>query len=141
MGPPAKQGDFKPRVIVLYCQGTAGEDTPPDTSREFEECTVRAIVVPCSSKVETGLLVGMLEQGADGITVVGCEKGACRFKVGTAKAVGKVNHVRDMLDRLGLGAERIAMTRASSLSFDDLLELGKQRAEEVKGIGPNPMRP
>ena len=140
MGPDSNQGDFKPTVTVLYCQGTAKDDDCPDSSRELDDCIVRTIVVPCSSKVEIGLLVKMLHQGTDGITVVGCPKGACRFKVGTAKAVGKVNYVRKMLEQLGLGAERVAMVRTNSLSFDDLLSLGRERAEAVKVIGKNPMR-
>ena len=140
MAPDSKQGDFKPQITVLYCQGTAAQDDCPDSSRELEGCTVRTVVVPCSSKVEIGLLVKMLEEGADGITVVGCEKGACRFKVGTAKAVGKVNYVRNMLEQLGLGADRIGMARKKSLSCEGLLELGRQRAEAVKELGPNPMK-
>ncbi|MFO8056322.1 MAG: hydrogenase iron-sulfur subunit [bacterium] len=141
MSPETEEGNFHPQVIVLYCQGTATEEDFSDSSRQLDECTVRTIVVPCSSKVEIGLLVKMLHEGVDGITVVGCEKGACRFKVGTAKATGKVNYVRNMLEQLGLGLDRTAMVRGRSLSFDDLLELGRERAKAVKELGPNPMKP
>jgi len=52
----------------------------------------------------------------------------------------RVEYVRGLLDEIQMGAERLAMERASGLSAAQLTEIAERRAAAVKPLGPSPMR-
>jgi len=137
----AVSATFEPDIVVLYCQQSAIEPAElAGASRKMEGFTVRFVNLPCSSNVEIGSLVKIFEQGVDGIQVVGCPIGTCRFLGGNTRAERRVRHVKDILGRMDFGAERLGMVRAGQLSTEDLIEFARMRAEAVTEIGPNPMR-
>lgn len=132
---------FEPEVVVLYCQhSTEPSVNLANSNRRLPGCLARFVIMPCSSKVEIEYLVKILEQGADGIQVVGCPERACRFLVGNTKAEKRIDRVRGMLEEIGFGVERVGMVRASGLSMDQLMEHARKRADAVRELGPNPMK-
>ncbi|MEW6442830.1 MAG: hydrogenase iron-sulfur subunit [bacterium] len=134
-------GAFQPEILVLYCQSCVGRDVNlADSFRSLPGCKVRFLVMPCSSKIEVQQLVKLLEQGADGIQVVGCADTACKFLVGSTRAEKRVVYVRDLLGEIDFGVERVAMVRGTDLSVGDLMEEAMGCAERVRALGPNPMR-
>jgi F420-non-reducing hydrogenase iron-sulfur subunit len=133
--------EFEPEVVVLYCQQSVDPGVNlANASRRLAGCLARFVAMPCSSKVEIEYLVKMLEQGADGIQVVGCPERTCRFLVGNTKAEKRIDHVRGLLEQIGFGVERVAMLRASGLTADQLMERARERADAVRELGPNPMK-
>ncbi len=85
-------------------------------------------------------MVKMLEKGADAIQIVACPEEACRFLVGSSKAERRVEYVRQLLDEIDFGAERVGLVRGMNLSAEQLLDWAKERAELIRELGPNPMR-
>jgi len=141
MGRQDKASDQRPSVVVLYCQHCVESSVRQgDSFREFDSFKVRRIVVPCSSKIDEKLLLKMLENGADGILVIGCPEHACKFLVGNLRAERRVQHVRRILEEIGLGAERVSMLRRGGLSSEGLLELAAQLAGEIQGRASAPAR-
>ena len=64
--------EFQPEIVVLYCQNSASQEVRLDNAfRQLDGSRARLVVMPCSSKVEIEYMVKILEQGADGIQVVG----------------------------------------------------------------------
>lgn len=137
----AEGNGFKPEVVILYCQQSVGGDVRlPSSYRELDTFKVRFVVLPCSSNVEIRPLVKLFEEGADGIQLIGCKGGACRFLVGSDKAEKRIDYVRRLLEEIDFGPERVAMERGAGFSEASLLDLGRQMAERVQPLGPNPMR-
>jgi coenzyme F420-reducing hydrogenase delta subunit len=60
--------------------------------------------------------------------------------LGSPKAERRVAHARSLLDKIGMGAERLGMTRAADQTTADLIALAVRRAAQVKDLGPNPMK-
>jgi len=134
-------GGCKPDVVVLYCQHCVEASVRQgDSFRRLDDFSVRQIVVPCSSKVDERLLLKMLENGTDGILVIGCPERACKFLVGSLRAERRVQHVRRILDEIGVGSERVSMLRRGGLTSEGLLDLARQRADEVRRLGENPAK-
>jgi len=132
---------FEPEIVVLYCQHSVDRNVNlANARRRLDGCKVRFAVMPCSSKVEIEYLVKLLEQGVDGIQVVGCPERLCHFLVGNTKAEKRVEYVRRLLKEIGFGIERVGMTRGQGLSADQLFEMARYRGQAVMDLGPNPMK-
>jgi coenzyme F420-reducing hydrogenase delta subunit len=125
----------------LCCARALGKGELGQEERlEHGGLTVRPAIVPCSSKVEVSYLFRILEEGADGVEVVACPDGKCQFLAGNVRAQRRVEYARRLLDAAGLGAERIGISRAKSLSREDLIAVAEKRAREAASLGPNPMK-
>jgi F420-non-reducing hydrogenase iron-sulfur subunit len=141
MATASKGSAFEPEIVLLYCrQSLAPETKPFQGVRPGQGFSARLVVMPCSSKMEPRHLLKVLEKGADGVLLVACPEGSCRFLVGNVRAEKRVAYARGLLDQVGMGAERLAMERGQSLSVDDLMELAAGRAAQVKSLGPNPLK-
>ena len=133
-------GTHEPEIVVLFCQQSVDRNVELANSyRNLPGIKVRLVVLPCSSNVEVGQIVKMLEQGADAIQVVACVEEACRFLVGSNKAERRVEYVRQLLEEIDFGPERVGIARGMNLSAEELLDRARERAELVRALGPNPM--
>jgi coenzyme F420-reducing hydrogenase delta subunit len=98
-------------------------------------------VLPCSSKTEVSHLFRILEHGtADGIEIVGCDRNQCRYLTGKNITEKRIEYARKLLDRIGMGSERLGMTRTDGLSAEELVEIAGKRAKALSSLGPNPMK-
>ena len=52
----------------------------------------------------------------------------------------RVNYVRDLLDQIGLGRDRLEMFFLSSAEGARWAEIATEMTERIRGIGPNPLR-
>jgi coenzyme F420-reducing hydrogenase delta subunit len=51
-----------------------------------------------------------------------------------------VKYVADLLDRIGLGGERVRMVNLSSANWMAIAEAVEAMTETVRKLGPNPLR-
>ena len=134
-------GRNEPEIVVLFCQQSVdGTVDLANAYRHLPGVRVRMVVLPCSSNVEVRQIVKMLEKGADAIQIVACPEEACRFLVGSSKAERRVEYVRQLLEEIDFGAERVGLVRGMNLSAEQLLDWAKERADLIRELGPNPMR-
>lgn len=137
----AKQSGNTPRIVVLYCRNaifSAAELLEGPFSAKGFRAFFAAL--PCSSKIEPSYPLKILADGADGVLVVACPEGQCRFMVGNVRAEKRINYVRALLDKARMGAERLCLERGENLTERDLLELARRRLGPLKILGPNPMK-
>ena len=85
-------------------------------------------------------MLKLLDNGADGVQVVGCTAKQCRFLVGSTMAEKRVEYTCGLLDEIQIGADRLGMERTDPLTTARLVELAEQRAAAVRSLGPNPMK-
>jgi len=133
----ADQGE----VVVLCCERALKKGELGQEERlESGNLTVRSAIIPCSSKVEVSYLLRILEDGADGVEVIACPDGKCKFLVGNVRAERRVEYAKHLLERVGMGAGRLGITRAEGLSRKDVVAIAEKRAEQSSAFGPNPMK-
>jgi len=129
-----------PRIVVVYCRNAVSSAAEmlegPYTVKGFNAFFA---ALPCSSKIEPSYPLKILADGADGVLVVACPEGRCRNLVGNVRAEKRINYVRSLLDKAGMGAERLTLERGENLTEKDLLELAQRRLGPVQILGPNPM--
>jgi len=128
-------------VVVLYCQhGLCDEAKASAWSEQACGLSVRAIMMPCSSKIEVHYILRILESGADAVEIVACPEKSCKFLVGSLRAEKRVEYVRGLLEKIGYTPERVGISRRLAQSPQELIVLAKARADAVRAFGVNPMK-
>ena len=102
--------------------------------------TIRIIEVPCTGKVDIMHLLLAFEQGADGVVVVGCLEGDCHYMAGNLYAKKRVQRAKEILDKVGVGGERLAMYNLSSGMGGRFAEIVREMTSKIMELGPSPIR-
>jgi F420-non-reducing hydrogenase iron-sulfur subunit len=101
---------------------------------------VKIIKLPCSGRAEIIHLMQALEKGADGVFVAGCLEGDCHYQLGNLRAKKRVAYVKEILEKVGVGGERIAMYNLSAGQGPRFAEIAREMTEKIKKLGPSPIR-
>jgi coenzyme F420-reducing hydrogenase delta subunit len=101
---------------------------------------IRIIRVPCTGKVDIIHILRAFEKGADGVYVVGCMEGDCRFNSGNLRARRRVQQAQKVLETVGTGGDRVHMFNLSSGEGPRFAEIAAEMTEKIKTMGPNPIK-
>lgn len=102
--------------------------------------TIRIVRLPCTGKVDIIHILRAFEKGADGVYVVGCLEGECRFENGNLQARKRVDQAKKILDAIGIGGGRVWMYNLSSSDGPRFAEYAVEMTEKIKELGPNPLK-
>jgi len=102
--------------------------------------TIRIIRLPCTGKVDVLHILRAFEKGADGVYVVGCLEGECRFNNGNLRARKRVEQAQQILEAIGIGGERAQMYNLSSGEGPRFAEYAREMTERIEKLGPNPLK-
>ena len=102
--------------------------------------TIRIIRIPCTGRVDVLHILRSFEKGADGVYVVGCLEGDCRFNNGNLLARKRVEMAQQILDTIGVGGKRLQMYNLSSGEGTKFAEFAVEMTEKIKEMGPNPIK-
>ncbi|MBW2101261.1 MAG: hydrogenase iron-sulfur subunit [Deltaproteobacteria bacterium] len=102
---------------------------------------IQMVRIPCSGRISKALLFKAFEMGADGVLLLGCETGTCRYGTGTATALKNVEDTRGILALLGLGADRLRFASFMPDEAEALLEFLQTAISDIRAIGPSPVTP
>lgn len=101
---------------------------------------IKIIKVPCSGRVAIIHMLKALEEGADGVIVAGCLEGDCHYQLGNLRAKKRVSYVQEVLEKIGMEPERVAMYNLSAGDGPRFAEIAREMTEKVKELGPSPIR-
>jgi len=101
---------------------------------------LRIIEVPCTGKVDIIHILEAFEYGADGVVVVGCLEGDCHYQRGNLFAKSRVNRAKEILEKVGLGGERVEMFNLSSGMGGRFAEIVVEMTNTILELGPSPIR-
>jgi heterodisulfide reductase subunit D len=102
---------------------------------------IRMVRIPCTGRISKSLLFRAFEMGADGVALVGCAPGSCRYGSGTPAAVSNVDDTREILDLLGLGKERLQLATCLPDESEIMLRFLVDFHREIERLGRNPVTP
>lgn len=137
----ASKEAWQPEIIAFCCNYCAYAAADLAGSRRMQyPSNVRIIHVPCTGKVEMEHLLEAFEKGVDGILIAGCLEGGCHFLEGNLRAKRRAEHVRNMLNEIGVGADRLKMVNLSAAMAPTFVERVKEIVDTVAKLGPNPLK-
>ena len=100
----------------------------------------RIVRVPCSGKVDIIHILRAFEKGADGVYVVGCMEGDCHYNEGNFRARKRVEQAARILEKIGVGGERVKMFNLSSGEGPLFAQYSIEMDTKIKEMGPSPIR-
>ena len=101
---------------------------------------IKIVSVPCTGKVDVIHLLHSLEKGADGAYVVGCLEGECRYNSGNFRARKRVEQAQEILEKIGIGGERVQMYNLSSSEAPRFVQYAVEMTDKILELGPNPLK-
>ncbi|WP_035258755.1 hydrogenase iron-sulfur subunit [Desulfatirhabdium butyrativorans] len=130
------------KIILFICNWGphAAFQTLLDSGADIP-AEVRMIRIPCTGSMSKSLLFRAFEMGADGVALVGCEPGSCRYGSGTEVAERNVEDTRGILDLLGLGGDRLRQAMFLPEESGALLAFLQDFHQVIQTIGKSPVIP
>lgn len=102
---------------------------------------IRMIRIPCSGRITKSLLFKAFETGADGVVLLGCAQGTCRYGIGTRVSQRNVEDTRGILRLLGLGEERLGFASFYPDQSSELLDFLTAFRDKIRQLGKTPIEP
>lgn len=132
--------EYCPEVKVLYCGRTLnnegyfaeGRKKGPGFIADFA-------MLPCSSTVEVGHLIKLIEQGADAVLVIACPENRCQLFTGSSHAGKRIGYARNLLNEVGIEPSRLRIVHGQDLSVGGLMAFAEQTARDIIALGRNPI--
>lgn len=109
-----------------------------DDKRDIPD-EVRMVRVPCSGRVDRSLVMKAFAMGADGVALVGCAPGTCRYGSGTPTSLRNTDDTGRIIDMMGIGQDRLRFASFLPEQDDDLLEFLHAFLNDIKDLGPTPV--
>ena len=100
----------------------------------------RIIRLPCTGKLDIIHVLRAFEKGADGVFCVGCMEGDCHFNQGNFRARKRIEQAAVILDKVGVGGERVKMYNLSSGEGPLFAQYATEMVEHIRELGPSPIR-
>ena len=133
---------WEPQIIAFCCNYCAYAAADLAGSKRMQySSSVRIFHTPCTGKIEMEHILDAFEKGIDGVLVAGCLEGGCHFLEGNLRARKRTGRIRDILDEIGVGAERLKMVNFSAAMAPTFVERVQEIVETVRALGPSPLRP
>ena len=135
------EDSFNPFILGIFCNWCTytGADQA-GTSRMQRPANLRIMRVMCSGRVESNMVIEALKRGADGVLIGACHIGDCHYVSGNHKTVRRFAVMPKFLEQMGINPKRFRMEHISASEGAELTELVKEYVEELKKIGPSPLR-
>ncbi len=102
---------------------------------------VQMVRIPCTGRISKALLFKAFEMGADGVALVGCSPGTCRYGSGTVSAEKNTADTRAILDLLGVGGRRMGLATFLPDEAEALERFLAAFVHQVETLGKSPVRP
>ncbi|MCP4700676.1 MAG: hydrogenase iron-sulfur subunit [Gammaproteobacteria bacterium] len=136
--------DEKPRILMLACENDAYPALDMAGMNRIEySAFVRIIPVRCLGSVSVSWITDALNNGYDGVMLVGCKKGddyQCHFVKGSELAHVRMSKIGDTLQTLSLEPERVETHEVAITDIHRIPELINNMAATIERIGMSPFK-
>lgn len=136
--------DEKPRILVLACENDAYPALDMAGANRIEySAFIRIIPVRCLGSINLIWVTDALNNGFDGIMLMGCKKGdnyQCHFVKGSELAHERMGKVSDTLETLDLESERVSTHEVAITDIHRIPELFKEMVDTIDRIGLSPLK-
>jgi F420-non-reducing hydrogenase iron-sulfur subunit len=138
----SEKEEFEPKIIGFLCNwcAYAGADLAGVSRMQYPP-NIRIVRVMCSGRVDPSFILEALKDGADGVLVAGCHLPSdCHYISGNFKALRRIQLLKKVLEQFGIEPERVRLEWISASEGDKFAAVVKNMVEEIKKIGPNPLK-
>jgi coenzyme F420-reducing hydrogenase delta subunit len=115
-------------ISLFYCSNAISPEDIHLINKGLDGVNIKSISLPCSGKVSLLYLLKAIETDSDGVILVTCKLGECKYLQGNYRAQKRIKYVDDLLNETGLGRGYI---KCISLEEDDELTMLKSAINDL----------
>jgi F420-non-reducing hydrogenase iron-sulfur subunit len=90
-------------ITLFYCSNSYSAEEIHYCATKTDNIKLNAISLPCSGRVNLLYLLKAVETGSDGVVLLTCKIGECKFLQGNLRAQKRIEAVDDLMDEAGFG--------------------------------------
>jgi coenzyme F420-reducing hydrogenase delta subunit len=133
--------NFEPRIIAFSCNWCSYTSADLAGINRFKyPHYVNIVRFMCSGRIEPEFILKAFEYGADGVMITGCKLDECHYISGNFRAKERIETTQQLLDMVGLDAERLDTLWVSAAEGEKFAEALNEFANKIKDLGPNPLK-
>jgi F420-non-reducing hydrogenase iron-sulfur subunit len=98
----------EPKILALLCS-ECSYAAADDAGGRHLDCPpgLRVVRLPCTGRIDLEHIVRAYAAGADGVIILGCHPGDCRYRDGNTMALRRTILLRYTLEQLQIPPERL----------------------------------
>jgi formate dehydrogenase beta subunit len=127
-----KNIDAKKQNIVVFSCNWNGADFNKVSTSKNANVNLIFIQTMCTGRIESTFLLRALEEGADGVFVVGCSPDECHYEFGAKRFAETYAKVQQLAHMLGYDKNRIEYETISDKNTDKFVEVVNNYARTFK---------
>lgn len=121
-------GLASPYVTVFLCANCARDGKTPESANRLRPSVpsfewpfpTQEIMVTCTGRLQPEHILKAFESGARLVTVIACGEDNCHHLEGSKRCARRVDYLRDILDEVGLGGERLLLCHLPGTAAEDM---------------------
>ena len=90
-------------ITLFYCSNSFSAEEIHHCASKIANVNLNAVSLPCSGRVNAIYLLKAVETGSDGVILLTCKPGECKFLQGNLRAQKRIEAIDDLLDETGFG--------------------------------------
>ena len=119
------------RIAVFCCENSAYKAVETVTDPDIL-ASIDVVRLPCSGKIEAGLVLKTLERSFGGVIVLGCPEENCKYISGNKRAGRRIASVKSLLTGAGLDPHHVRIDYVSSVDTHKVVMIIKEMQERVR---------
>ncbi|MBP7652525.1 hydrogenase iron-sulfur subunit [Candidatus Dependentiae bacterium] len=128
---------FKPKIIAFVCNWCSYGGADNAGNNKFPvPAEIRLIRVMCSGRIDSQFVIEALQDGADGVMILGCHPGDCHYKEGNYSALKRNKLLEKILDGFGISRERVYLDWVAASEGEKFSRVTTEFVNKIKSIGP-----
>ena len=129
------------KIIAFLCwKWGYGAGDMAGTIRAQYPPSLRVILVPCTGRVDSDLIMRTFGRGADGVLVIGWYPHECDYETGNYSAFREIEYIKEILRAAGIDENRIKMEFCSAAEGQKFQRVVTEFDKEIRELGPNPIK-
>ncbi len=128
---------FEPKIVGFLCNwcSYAGADKAGTSQLQYPP-NVHVLRVMCTGRIDPQFVLKALEQGADGVVILGCHPGDCHYKEQNYRAIQRHRILLRVLSQLGIEEERCRFDFVSAAEGESYARIMTEMVATIKRLGP-----
>jgi coenzyme F420-reducing hydrogenase delta subunit len=112
------------KVILFTCNWHAYSSLEAVSRNRIAYSTaVLPIQLQCLGRISSGIILKAFEEGAEGVLLLGCPEGGCRYETGNQEAKKVIDETRSILTLLGYDENRLEYQLLPAQDSEKYLEV------------------
>lgn len=140
-GRSSQRDNESPKVVVFACRwcGMIGADGAGKRRIPLPS-QFRVIPVECAARIEAHWVFRALSSGIDGVLVIGCHLGGCRYGDANYLIARRLELLKSFLDTVGMGGNRLLINWGTAHEPHQFAELVTEFLDELSTVRPSPFK-